>query len=92
MPNTYFLMRIRRNRLTLRTHHVFSLYAHGRELMTGAVRVLDGAPLGDDVHGTQWITTPVFDWLERWYALAPKSEDPQSLRYSSQAGCLLPQG
>ena len=55
-----------------------SLYAHGRELMTGAVRVLDSVPLGDDVHGTQWITTPVFDWLERWYALAPKSEDPQA--------------
>ena len=55
-----------------------SLYAHGRELMTGAVRVPDGVPLADDVHGTQWITTPVFDWLERWYALAPKSEDPQA--------------
>lgn len=55
-----------------------SLYAHGRELTTGAVRVLDGVPLGDDVHGTQWITTSVFDWLERWYALAPKSEDPQA--------------
>ncbi len=55
-----------------------SLYAHGRELMTGAVRVLDGAPLGNDVHGRQWITTPVFDWLERWYALASKSEDPQA--------------
>lgn len=55
-----------------------SLYAHGRELMTGAVRVLDGAPLGDDAHRTEWITTPVFDWLERWDALAPKSEDPQA--------------
>ena len=55
-----------------------SLYAHGRELMTGAMRVLDSMPLNDDVHETQWITTPVFDWLERWYALAPKSEDPQA--------------
>ena len=48
----------------------FSLYAHGRELAMGAVRLLDSAPLGDDVHGTQWITTPTFDWLERWYAQA----------------------
>lgn len=55
-----------------------SLYAHGRELTTGSVRVLDSAPLGGDVLGTQWLTTPVFDWLEKWYALAPKSEDLQA--------------
>ncbi len=55
-----------------------SLYAHGRELTRGAVRVLDSVPLGGDGYGTQWITTSVFDWLERWYALAPKSEDPQA--------------
>lgn len=53
------------------------LYAHGRELMTGSVRMLDSAPLGDDVLGTQWITTPIFDWLEMWCALVSKSENPQ---------------
>ena len=43
-----------------------SLYAHGRELMTGSVCVLDSVPLDADAIETQWITTPVFDWLERW--------------------------
>ena len=55
-----------------------SLYAHGRELTTGSVGVLDSAPLGDDVLGTQWITTPVFDWVEKWSALTPNSENPQA--------------
>ena len=55
-----------------------SLYAHGRELTTGSVGVLDSAPLGDDVLGTQWITTPVFDWLEKWSVLAPNSDNPQA--------------
>ncbi|MDE0426418.1 MAG: hypothetical protein OXN25_16320 [Candidatus Poribacteria bacterium] len=55
-----------------------ALYAHGRELTTGSVCVLDSALLGDDVLGTQWITTPVFDWLERWSVLAPNSENSQA--------------
>ena len=55
-----------------------ALYAHGRELTTGSVCVLDSAPLGDDVLGTQWITTPVYDWLERWSVLRSKSENPQA--------------
>ena len=55
-----------------------SLYAHGRQLTTGSVRVLDTTPLDDDPLETQWITTQVFDWLERWCALGPKSGDPQT--------------
>ncbi len=55
-----------------------ALYAHGRELTTSSVRVLDGVPLGDDPPETRWITTPVFDWLERWAVLVPESEDPQA--------------
>ncbi|MDE0468211.1 MAG: hypothetical protein OYL97_14250 [Candidatus Poribacteria bacterium] len=43
-----------------------TLYAHGRHLTTGSVRVLDTTPAGSDPVETQWITTPEFDWLEKW--------------------------
>ena len=43
-----------------------TLYAHGRHLTTGAVRVLDTTPAGSDPLETQWVTTPEFDWLEKW--------------------------
>ena len=46
------------------------LYAHGRELATGAVRVLGSTPIVSDVLGTQWITTPAFDFVEKWYRAA----------------------
>ncbi len=55
-----------------------ALYAHGRELMTGAVRVLGSTRLGDDVLEAQWITTPVFDWLERWSVLVPRMGEPEA--------------
>ena len=55
-----------------------SLYAHGRELTTGSVRVLDGTLLDDDLPETQWITTPVFDWLEKWSVLGSKSKNLQA--------------
>ncbi|MDE0552965.1 MAG: hypothetical protein OXI24_02020 [Candidatus Poribacteria bacterium] len=70
-----------------------SLYAHGRELTMGSVGVFDSVPLGDDVLETQWITTPVFDWLERWsvwevhHKHEVSKEDTQetnSLCYSSE--------
>ena len=54
-----------------------ALYAHGRELTTGSVCVLDRTPLAADVLDTQWITTPVFDWLEKWRVLTPRSENLQ---------------
>ena len=55
-----------------------SLYAHGRQLTTGTVCVLDGSPLAADTLDTQWITTPVFDWLEKWRVLVPASGDHQA--------------
>ena len=51
------------------------LYAHGRELTTGSVRVLDTTPLDVDTLDTHWITTQVFDWLEKWRVLTPSSEN-----------------
>jgi len=55
-----------------------SLYAHGRELTTGSVRGLDGTSLDDEPSETQWITTPVFDWLEKWSVLGSKSKNLQA--------------
>ena len=43
-----------------------TLYAHGRHLTTGSVRVLDTTLAASDLPETQWVTTPVFDWLEKW--------------------------
>ena len=43
-----------------------TLYAHGRHLTTGSVRVLDTTPAASDPVDAQWITTPEFDWLEKW--------------------------
>ena len=47
-----------------------ALYAHGRQLTTGSVRVLDTSPSAPDALGTQWITTPAFDFVEKWYPAA----------------------
>ena len=43
-----------------------TLHAHGRHLTTGSVRVLDTTPAASDPLETQWVTTPEFDWLEKW--------------------------
>ena len=43
------------------------LYAHGRHLTTGAVRVLDAPLSASDRIDTQWTTTPVFDCVEKWH-------------------------
>ena len=44
-----------------------ALYAHGRQLATGSVGVLDTMLSATDVLGTQWTTTPAFDFVEKWY-------------------------
>jgi len=43
-----------------------ALYAHGRQLATGSVRLLGTTPTVSDVLGTQWITTSEFDWVGKW--------------------------
>ena len=42
------------------------LHAHGRQLTTGSVRVLDATLSVSDALNTRWITTPAFDFLEKW--------------------------
>lgn len=43
-----------------------ALYAHGRQLATGTVRLLGTTLTVSDGLGTQWITTPTFDFVEKW--------------------------
>ena len=43
-----------------------ALYAHGRQLATSTVRLLGRTLTVSDVPDTQWITTPVFDFVEKW--------------------------
>ena len=43
------------------------LHAHGRHLTTGTVRVLDAPLSASDRIDTQWITTPAFDFVEKWH-------------------------
>ena len=45
----------------------FVLYAHGRQLTTGSVRVPDMSLSASDRIDTQWITTPAFDCVEKWH-------------------------
>lgn len=43
-----------------------ALHAYGRRLTTGSVRVLDTTPLVCDPLDVQWMTTPTFDFVEKW--------------------------
>ena len=52
--------------LTMLTRQIWQLYAHGRQLTIGAVRVLGTTSTISDVLDTQWITTPAFDFVEKW--------------------------
>lgn len=44
----------------------FVLHAYGRQLTTGSVGVLDITPSASDPIDAQWVTTPAFDWVEKW--------------------------
>ena len=43
------------------------LYAHGHQLTTGSVRVVDIELSVSDVLDPRWITAPAFDFVETWY-------------------------
>ncbi len=42
------------------------LHAHGRPLTTGSVGVLETIRSEPDALNTRWITTPAFDFVEKW--------------------------
>ena len=43
------------------------LHAHGRQLATGSVRVVDAELSVSDALDSRWITAPAFDFVENWY-------------------------
>ncbi len=43
-----------------------ALHAYGRQLTTGSVCVLDASHLTFDPLDTRWMTTPTFDFVEKW--------------------------
>ena len=43
------------------------LHAHGQQLATASVRVVDTELSVSDAIDPQWITTPTFDFVEKWY-------------------------
>lgn len=43
------------------------LHAHGQQLATGSVRVVDTELSVSDALDPRWITTPTFDFVENWY-------------------------
>lgn len=43
-----------------------ALYAYKQQLATGSVRLLGPTPTVSDALDTQWITTPAFDFVEKW--------------------------
>ena len=43
------------------------LYAHGRQLTTSSVRVVDTELSVSDVLDPRWLTAPAFDFVETWY-------------------------
>ena len=45
------------------------LHAHGRHLTTGSVGVLKTTLSEPDARNTRWITTPAFDFVEKWDVL-----------------------
>lgn len=45
----------------------FVLHAHGQQLATGSVRVVDAELSVSDVLDCRWITAPAFDFVENWY-------------------------
>ena len=57
----------------------FVLYAHGRPLTTGSVGVLETALSAPDVLNTRWITTPAFDFVEKWDGLTADLGNTQTV-------------
>ena len=62
----------------------FVLHAHGRQLTTGSVRVLDTTFSESDALNTRWITTSVFDFLEKWGILTADLGNAQAVQNTTE--------
>ena len=58
---------------------IFVLHAHGRHLTTGSVGVLETIRSEPDALNTRWITTPAFDFVERWDVLTAARGNAQAV-------------
>ncbi len=58
---------------------IFVLHAHGRHLTTGSVGVLETTRSEPDALNTRWITTPAFDFVERWDVLTAALGNAQTV-------------
>lgn len=58
---------------------IFVLHAHGRHLTTSAVGVLETTRSEPDALNTRWITTPAFDFVEKWDVLTAALGNTQTV-------------
>jgi hypothetical protein len=64
---------------------IFVLHAHGRHLTTGSVGVLETTRSEPDALNTRWITTPAFDFVERWDVLTAALGNAQIVPKTTEA-------
>ncbi|MDE0686933.1 MAG: hypothetical protein OXI61_02080 [Candidatus Poribacteria bacterium] len=64
---------------------IFVLHAHGRHLTTGSVGVLETTRSEPDALNTRWITTPAFDFVEKWDVLTAALGNAQAVPKTTEA-------
>lgn len=63
---------------------IFVLHAHGRHLTTGSVGVLETTRSEPDALNTRWITTPAFDFVEKWDLLTAALGNAQTVSKTAE--------
>ena len=58
---------------------LLALHAHGRSLTRGSVGVLETTVSESDALNTRWITTPAFDFVEKWDVLTADLGNAQAV-------------
>ena len=64
---------------------IFVLHAHGQHLTTGSVGVLETTHSEPDALNTRWITTPAFDFVEKWDLLTAALGNAQTVSKTAEA-------
>ena len=64
---------------------IFVLHAHGRHLTTGSVGVLETTRSEPDALNTRWLTTPAFDFVEKWDVLTAALGNAQAVPKTTEA-------
>ena len=64
---------------------IFVLHAHERHLTTGSVGVLGTIHSEPDALNTRWITTPAFDFVEKWDVLTAALGNAQTVSKTTEA-------